>query len=197
MVKINFCFLFFVFLIGIGSSLDLSISPEEIVFEGKVGEEICYEVDVMVSSSIDILVEDRWAEEGVNDRKLSKHKMVNEELGLEIFYNNKFNVDDEEVLEVCLSGENAGNYHGVLLFKGDGVSAGVGLWLVVNLEEGEGVVSKLGAGVGSITGGVVGVVRNSGGMGLVVLVLLFVFIVMLEVFVLLRVRAKKRVREEV
>ena len=196
-MRIIIFFLFFIFMMCFISGLELVVSPEQLVFEGKVGEEICRQVDIRVDESVNIFVEDRWAPEGVDERKLSRHKLLGEELGFEVFYNSQFVVGDEEVLEVCLIGEDVGNFHGVLLFRGEDSPAGVGLWLVVNLEEGEGVVARLGSKVGSITGGAVGAVEGVGGMGMVVLVLLFIFIVLLEVFVLLRVRRKKEGGREV
>lgn len=181
MRKLISFFLFFL-LVSLASGMDLTVSPEEIVFNGMAGEVICENLSIEVDGFNIVLVEDRWAEVGFMERKLTKHRIESKELGLEIDYVDRFVVGGNDVFEVCLEGEKAGDFHGVLLFRGEGVSAGVGVWMVVSLEKGEGVASGLGSRVGSITGNVIGAVR-SGGFG-IVLVLFLIFIVVLEVLLL-------------
>ena len=193
MVRVIFIF-YFIFLFGLVGGMELTASPEEIVFEAEVGEVICENLSIEAEGFSNILVEDRWAEVGFMDRKLSKHKLESEELGLNVVYVEELSVGETGVLEICLDGEKFGNFHGVLLLRGERVSAGVGVWLVVNLEEGEGVIDKLGSRVGGITGGVVVIVGEGVGVGLI-LVLFLVFVVVLEVFILVR-RGKKLIIED-
>ncbi len=133
-MKFIFLFLFFVLFISLSSCTTLSMSPPQIDFIGKTGETICN--DFYIEGDLDYLVtgEDRWAIEGYEERKLSKHNLSSDELDLELTYVKKVELKNKTSLEICVEGKDAGTYHGILLYKIKDKPVKVGIWMEVTLE---------------------------------------------------------------
>jgi len=111
-------------------------SPSKIVKELEIGEESCQMITVNSDSAISI--SDKWAEDEEVEWKVGLFDTSAEEHGININYDNELSEDERE-LEVCMSGERAGEYHGVLLLreeqKGNSIVQ-MGVWIkLVVVEE--------------------------------------------------------------
>lgn len=119
----------------------LEVSPTQLDFSGVTGEVICK--DVFVSDfGVEVIGEDRWAVRDYDGRDFLAHKLDAFDLGLSVDYDENFFVEGESVKEVCLSGSRSGSYHGLLLYRGEGENAGVGIWIVVDLVGDDLIVLK-------------------------------------------------------
>lgn len=125
----------FIFLIPFISSINLSISPTEINFVGETGETICQTINIKVTSLENLTATDFWAEQEYSERNLKKHNKNASELGLSLIYLKEFEINNTKELSICISGENSGNYHGILLYKIKEKPAQIGIWMNVNLEK--------------------------------------------------------------
>lgn len=158
------CFVPFVY--GIGAS------PAQLDFVGNTGEVICKNVTISDVEGV-VLVEDRWAIEGSDDRDFLAHRLDGVGFGLDVDYEENFTAEGGTEREVCVSGKMAGFYHGVLLIKGDGDNSGVGIWVVVDL---------VGVTVISLEG--MSVISSEEDPG-IVLVLVFVLLLLVLIVVML------------
>lgn len=126
-------FIFFVFCINFSLANTLSVSPIQLDFEGKVGEEICKNITIKTIGENKIIINDLWAEKGMNEKILSLHQIEGKKLGLEMYYINETKIYEKKIIEICMSGKNSGNYHGALLFRIEDKPIRVGIWMNVNL----------------------------------------------------------------
>jgi len=111
----RFFFLFFIIFLFSSVVLAIGFSPSSLTFNLNKGQEECKDITVS-SESPTITVSDKWAENkdvawNVNlfDETANVH-------GINLDYPNKINSDDN-VVKVCLSGEDEGEYHGVILLQ--------------------------------------------------------------------------------
>ncbi len=124
----------FVLLFPLASAVTLSMSPQQIDFIGNVNEEICNEVTLKTDGGGVLIGEDRWAEEGYSERKLKQHNLESSELKLYLDYPKSIEINNNEIIEVCLTGKKKGNYHGALLYRVEGKPVRVGIWMNVSLD---------------------------------------------------------------
>lgn len=134
----------FVILFPLGNAATLSMSPQQINFIGDVNEKICEEVNLKTDGEAVLIGDDRWAEEGYFERKLKQHNLDSSELKLDLEYPETISINNDDVIEVCLTGKSKGNYHGVLLYRIEGKPVQVGIWMNASLE---GSISKITGGV--------------------------------------------------
>jgi hypothetical protein len=150
-------FLFFIFIILI-STISLvqatGFSPSSLIYELEKGEEECKMITI-TSDSEQIAVSDNWAENVDVEWKVSLFETDASTHGISIDYNDALEVDEREV-EVCLSGSNVGEYHGVMLLKqgqeGNSIVQ-MGVWLKVTIAEPETITSPSNNDGGSSSGG--------------------------------------------
>ena len=114
---------------------ELSIVPAvEIV--GPTGIAHCTTVNVSVSEGDAVIVRSAWA--GVSTRKLLDYTYVAADVGLIVEHPLVVWLTGKEVaIPVCLLGERAGIFHGVLLIRPSQGFGGVGSWITVNLSTGK------------------------------------------------------------
>jgi len=159
----------FVLLFPLVSAATLSMSPQQINFIGNVNERICEEVTLKTEGEAVLLGEDLWAEEGFSERKLKQHILDSDELKLELEYPNNIKINNEEKIEVCLTGKKKGNYHGILLYRVEGKPVRVGIWMNVSL----------GGSDSKITANVVGEEKNFSFLFVMPIILLVVLGILL------------------
>ncbi|MCA9487494.1 MAG: hypothetical protein KC516_00875 [Nanoarchaeota archaeon] len=132
-MKIPIFLILFLFL-SFASSANLSISPDELKFNGKIGETLCQEMVIRVTNET-LLGEDLWAEEGYFERNLKAHTLNSSEFETKLIYPKETYVESEKKIEICLIGEKPGNFHGVLFYKIKEKPLRVGIWISASLSE--------------------------------------------------------------
>ena len=170
-MKAIYFFILFIFLLENTFASEIGLSPTQLDFSGETNQKICREFSVSCDSYCKVILEDRWAEKEILNKKLSLHNLNSESLGLEIFYPIEVALNKEGKISVCVLGKESGNYHGVILARKENSNSGVGVWLNVSLEQGT-FVSKL-------TGAVVGEDKNYSGFVLVFSFCLLIFLLLL------------------
>jgi hypothetical protein len=157
------CFVF-LFVMMLGGVLASGFSPSSLIYEVGVDEEMCSDLSVSSDSEV-ILVSDAWASDESVDWKVSNFESEASSHGLDVSYDSELSVDERD-LEVCVSGSELGEYHGVLLLKeqqeGNSIVQ-MGVWMKVNVGESEALPSDAsrlepsasegsgGSGSGSVT----------------------------------------------
>ncbi len=127
-------FLLFLFLFSLSLVNATGVSPSKLVYEIEPGEEMCQKISI-TSDSEKITVTDKWAENkdvewrgSLFDKSASYHS-------LEISYDKEL-LEDEREIEVCISGEKLGEYHGIIIIEEELVGNTIiqmGVWLKVNI----------------------------------------------------------------
>jgi hypothetical protein len=136
-MRFFFVVLFFVFLMSFVSAI--KVSPTEVHFEGKAGEKICENVSVFCNGVV--FIENRWA---VNEsRSFSDYKSDSSFFGLDMIYDNNFFVFNYTEKTICVKADKEGFYSGILLLRLKDSNEGVGVWMDVNVSEGEDVFEKI------------------------------------------------------
>lgn len=135
----KFYFLFVLFLIFISLSLvsaSLNLVPGKLYFDMNKNKEVCRAVTLISGDYKDkIKVRDIWA--GVNESyNTNKFYMKAEDFGLKISYKKTIeNFNGTETIKICLSGENAKEGKGALIFTPESESnvvVEVGTWIFVD-----------------------------------------------------------------
>lgn len=124
-------------MIGTVSSSGLTISPSQINFNTKENQESCKQITVSTEGSGILIGEDKWAEKGVTERKFLIHTLSPGDLDLKVDYPKKFELKNSATVDVCITAEDSGLYHGLLLYKKENSKAGVGIWMNLNVTESE------------------------------------------------------------
>lgn len=170
-------FFILIFLLNLVNAFSLQASPDEIFIETTVGEKICKDITLFVSEESEVIIADRWAEEGFNEKVLTAHDLSSDDLLITPSYQKEFNVKKEEKVSFCFSAKKEGFYHGILLIKGKGYPVGIGVWVNFNVTK----RSTL------FTGLAINETKQKNPS--LIFLLIFVVIVLAEVFILVR---KKR-----
>ena len=111
-------------------------SPSSLVFELEQDEEGCGVIRVNSESS-KISVSDLWAENEGIEWKVSNFNSSANEHGIVIDYDDELLIDEREV-EVCVSGNEVGEFHGVILLQEEQEGSSIvqmGIWLKLNVVE--------------------------------------------------------------
>ena len=171
---------------GLANAGDFSISPPQINLEGTLGQEVCEDFFIASPNGSILVGEDRWGVKGESRRKFSAHTLSSASLGLKTVYPQLIESDGEIISEICIKGNEEGNYHGLLMYRLEGSPTGIGVWVNVSLS------GKTERGNLGLTGfGVEGEKGEVGSLevlfGVIVLVLVGVL-----VFLVWRVRRKKK-----
>ena len=158
------------------SASDLGVYPDEMKFDVDIGEKACSQVIVFSSENISVELEDSWAEQGYFGRESERHTLKSELKGIEISYSDKFSFRGQKEIKVCITGNIAGRFHGLLMIRGENV--GIGSWMSVNVH-------------GNVLSGITGEVIYDIGNGSVVGMMLLFNIALLLVLAYLLIRMKK------
>lgn len=129
--------LFFVFALTSFTLVSaFGFSPSSLEFELSQNKTSCKNI-ILDSDSAVIEVSDKWALNLEDEWKASLFNEDAQSHGIAIDYDNELGLGEEE-LEVCLSGSEVGEYHGVILMEeqkqGDSVIQ-MGVWLKVVITQ--------------------------------------------------------------
>lgn len=138
----SFAIFLFIILFPLVNAASLSMSPQQINFNGGANEEICNKVTLKTEGKDVLLGEDKWAEKGYNERKLKQHNLSGDYFKLNLEYPSALEVNYNETIDVCLTGKNTGSYHGILLYRVEGKPVRVGIWMQVNITKNENYLIK-------------------------------------------------------
>ena len=136
-MKYFFYFLFFIFAVLVSSVLVQAVgfSPSKLLFELEQDEVEC-QIITLNSDSDRIVVSDKWAESLDVDWRVGLFNASSDSHGLSVVYDSE--MVGERELDVCLSGSDVGEFHGVLLMvegqQGNSVVQ-MGVWLKVVISE--------------------------------------------------------------
>lgn len=133
MKQFIFYFFVFIFLISfIDEVLAVGFSPGSLVYKLPVGKEECQTIS-LTSDSETVRVSDKWAEDKNMEWKVSSFDTDANYHGLSISYPQKLTLNQRQA-QVCLSGKEAGEFHGVVLLteeqKGSSIIQ-MGIWIKV------------------------------------------------------------------
>lgn len=127
-----FIFLFIILIIKTG--LAFSISPAEVYLNGKINEKICQEIKIIEESGT-IIIEDQWTENKIGEKNINLYNFDSKKFDLSLDYPKKLDVQNEEKINICLTGKKSGKYFGVLLLHLQEKPVGIGIWIKVDLME--------------------------------------------------------------
>ena len=124
-----------IIILALPFALAVGFSPTKLEYNLDVGEEEC-KIVTLSSDSATIAVSDLWAENKDIDWKVSLFETPSSEHRLNLVYDELLEGEDE--VQVCLSGNKAGEYHGVLLLREEQQGNSIvqmGVWLKAVIEE--------------------------------------------------------------
>ena len=169
-MKPKLLFLLFMVLVSVSMVQAAGFSPSSLTFDLEKGQEECKMVRID-SKSEKVTASDSWAKNESVEWKVSSFNTEAGQHEISINYDDELSLDEREV-EVCLSGNKLGEYHGVLLFeeKQQGNSiVQLGVWLKVLINEKPSVSeasSSSGGSGGSGGGGGGGIIVPKGSTNL-------------------------------
>ena len=114
----------------------VSFSPSSLTFNLEPNQQTC-QIIYFDSTSEIISASDSWAENKNIEWKVSNFETSASSLGISINYPPQVSSDKKQI-EICLSGKNEGEYHGVLLLKEEQQGNSIiqmGIWLKVLIGE--------------------------------------------------------------
>jgi len=128
----QFIFYFFIFIMLISLINRVSavgFSPGNLVYKLPVGTEQCQTISF--SSDSEISISDKWAEDKTMEWKVSYFDKPALFHGLTIKYPEKLSLDQRQA-QVCLSGKQPGEYHGVVILREEQKGSSIiqmGIWI--------------------------------------------------------------------
>jgi len=120
-----------IFSASVVQSISFGISPEKILFSGKIGERICREFSLIGENFI-FSGEIKWALK--DSRNIEEYKLNSENLKLEAEFPKSVSAGN---YEVCIKGKESGKYYGALFYRIEGTSYGIGTWVNLDISENE------------------------------------------------------------
>jgi len=176
-MKFLFFLFFLILILPFSLAVSLSGSPSSLNFNLKQGQEECQNISIFSDSyrgSLYSVI--KWADKDYIPKSLGEMNLTSDEISLNIINSpekiNNFN--GEAQAEVCISGEEIGNWRGSLEYRTEGgnIGVGVGFWLKVSI-----IASSPGeqsnAEAAGITGAVVGT-GNSRTIGLIIAIIIVI-----------------------
>ena len=139
-MKFLFFLFFLILILPFSLAVSLSGSPSSLNFNLRQGQEECQNISIFSDSyrgSLYSVI--KWADKDYAPRSPGEMNLTSDEISLNIINSpekiNNFN--GEAQAEVCISGEEIGNWRGSLEYRteGGGIAVGVGVWLRVNITE--------------------------------------------------------------
>jgi len=129
-------FLLFIILFGLNMISAVGFSPSSLTFDLEPNQEECKMITID-SESRKINVSDRWAENQDVEWQIGLFETNASQHGINISYDKDLSKRERDA-EVCLSGSNLGEYHGILLFRQEQAGSSIiqfGVWLKVVIAE--------------------------------------------------------------
>jgi len=124
--------LFFIFLLFISnvSAVTLSMSPPQINFDNN---HLCQNILISSNGNYNVSGKVLWAKEGYTQRTLSIHKYTSEKEGIKINFPKEINLKKNKTIQICMKAK-PGIHHGILLYKIQGKSIQIGVWINSSFE---------------------------------------------------------------
>jgi len=141
-----FIFFCFVFFIGFGSCASLTMGPQQIDFVGSGKDFVCQEAHLKLEGSEFVTGEILFSEDGFSERKLSRHNLSAEEVGLKVNFPEEVFVENKTSVNICVKGKK-GNYHGIVLYRMKNKPVRVGIWMNVSFDRDSSLVKISGDAV--------------------------------------------------
>lgn len=117
-------------------AFEFGISPSELNFQGKQGEEICNNVKIFSSlDEINIALEDKWAVNVNASKNLNEYLMDSDDLDIVMDYEKDFILNKEREMSICLKSGDYGKFKGVLFFQALDSSLNIGIWLNADITK--------------------------------------------------------------
>jgi len=149
----KFCFFVLLLFINVTLANAVSFSPSSLVFNQKIGERTCQNISFEGES--DINAYDKWA---LNKDVVWNPNLFNESSSLhELSLEYKDRLANKGIISFCLSGNKAGEYHGILFLseeqKGNSIVR-MGVWIKAVISDS--ITESNPQSSPGITGGAVG-----------------------------------------
>src|SRR3989344_815500 len=117
------------------SAFEFGISPSELNFNGKAGEEICSKVNIFSSlDEINLVIEDKWSTKENPNKEINNYITNSSDLRITLNYERNFILNQEKEINICLKSKDSGNFKGILIFQALDGSLNIGIWLNVNIS---------------------------------------------------------------
>jgi len=131
--------LFFVILLFIPfvDAAKLGASPSRLYFNGSVGENVCNKI-VLNSQEGDVLYgELKFSNNYASGNNVLEYSLEPEKLSISADYSKNiiFNENIEKFDIICIKGNKAGKFKGVLIYKSKYSYAGIGIWTFLNIKK--------------------------------------------------------------
>ena len=118
------------------SAFEFGVSPSELNFQGKEGEEICKNVKIFSSlDGINIAIEDKWTTQKDSSKNLNEYLMDSNELKINMNYERDFLLNNEREIKICLKSEIDGKFKVILFFQALDNSLNIGIWLNADISK--------------------------------------------------------------
>jgi len=136
---LKFLFLFYLITIFLlnsyVSAFEFGVSPSELNFNGKAGEEICKNIKIFSSiNEINMVIEDRWSVKENANKDINNYLTNSNDLRIAINYERNFTLNQEKEINICLKSKDSGNFKGILIFQALDGSLNIGIWLNANIS---------------------------------------------------------------
>ncbi len=165
-------FLFLIVLIisvSFSSAISIGISPEKLEFYGQRNELICRDFSIFGDNSSLFEGQIKWSR--IDSKILSDYKFDSSSLKINTSFPTLINPGK---YKICLSSKNSGNYYGVLMYKLQNSSYGIGTWVDLQIT-GNSLIEKINLisgetiqNIGSIK---IGLISFSGILALILIIL--------------------------
>ncbi len=143
-------FFIFLFVLMLNGVIATGFSPSSLVFELGQNQEECKMITVdSISETINI--SDKWAENKGIEWKVNLFEKDANYHGISINYPKELSQNEKQA-EVCLSGSNVGEYHGVILLREEQQGNSIvqmGVWIKATIAETQSSQETASAGGGS------------------------------------------------
>lgn len=133
MTKFLLSFITIILLINLISAAKLGASPASVEFNGSINEKICQRI-ILFSSNETIIGDDKWSFNKEFVKDIKEYNTNAEDLDIKIDYSKEMFVENRKEIEVCLTAKKSGNYYGILSFRTENKPAGVGIWVIVDID---------------------------------------------------------------
>lgn len=173
-------FILLIFLLPFCSAVTLGISPEKIDFSADENQKICCNFSVIGNNGGIFLGEIKWSK--IDSGNIYDYNLSSESLGINASFPQEAAPGK---YQLCLISKQSGNYYGILRYKLENSSYGVGTWIELHVSNNNFVKNLL-----SVTGNAIGGSLSVAGIWASSVVLLLAFLI------LLIIRTKKFKREE-
>lgn len=125
------------FLISYADAAKLGISPAVIEFNMNSNERICQKAVLFSDSNETLIGETRWNSNKDFIKNLNQYNSDADDLNIKIEFPENIQVINKKDINICLTAKNSGKYFGALIYKNENKPAGIGVWVIANINGNE------------------------------------------------------------